>query len=325
MSLFNYETGYLKDSALLTLPASSTSPTASSQVTVLQNTLTSVDSAINSNVYAGVVSQQDAVKGILDQETERLNLKKQSIEQAKSGQDRVLTMNESYVMRNREYLKILIATCVILGAVAATFALQGQDLIPSGISTLLVVVLLTVWAIYSFNIYMGILGRDPIYFDQITGPAVPNSRATSTASATSGTGGNLLAMANLGACVGSTCCAQGTQWEKATQTCRTTCPTATPLWNSTTGACVANTCSTGDNANKPNWNALTGACVEACPAGQVWDSDYYTCTSVSNRPTQVASFSTMDMAYQNGEMPAPRKTLYAGTPPYDPQQHFMKL
>jgi hypothetical protein len=322
MPLFDYESSYLKDSALL----KGQSANATTQITVLKDQLTAAERALSSNVYAGVVSQQDAVKNILVQETDRLNLKKQSIEQAKTGQDRVLTMNESYVMRNREYLKILIATCVILGAVAATFALQGQDLIPSGISTLLVVVLLTVWAIYSFNIYMGILGRDPIYFDQITGPAAPNSRATSTASATSANGGNLLAMADLGACVGSTCCAQGTQWEKATQTCRTTCSTATLLWNSTTGACVSNTCGTGANAAKPNWNALTGACVEACPAGQVWDSDYYTCTSVSNRPTQVASFSTMDMAYQNGEMPPPRKTLYAGTPPYDPQQqHFMKL
>jgi hypothetical protein len=323
MPLFDYESSYLKDSALL----KGQSANATTQITVLKDQLTAAERALSSNVYAGVVSQQDAVKNILVQETDRLNLKKQSIEQAKTGQDRVLTMNESYVMRNREYLKILIATCVILGAVAATFALQGQDLIPSGISTLLVVVLLTVWAIYSFNIYMGILGRDPIYFDQITGPAAPNSRATSTASATSANGGNLLAMADLGACVGSTCCAQGTQWEKATQTCRTTCSTATLLWNSTTGACVANTCGgTGANATKPNWNALTGTCVEACPTGQVWDSDYYTCTSVSNRPTQVASFSTMDMAYQNGEMPPPRKTLYAGTPPYDPQQqHFMKL
>ena len=311
MSLFNYETPYLKNSALLT----SGTPTAATQTDNIRTTLTEVDAAITNGQYSNVVSQQKAVKTMIDTENARLLQKKQSIDQSSDGQERIMRLNDSYVKRGREYLKIVVAAVFILGALAAIYALNGMvvgGIFPDGVVTFITIILLALLCIYAVNTYIGILQRDKIYFDKINPDTLPSPNAIKS---TSGSGQNLLGQLDVGACVGSSCCAQGTQWEIATQTCRPVCPAATPNWNKVTGTCVANTCTTDA---KPNWNALTGECVDKCPEGKVWDGKQYQC----GRST--AGFATMDTAYQLGEMPQPRKTLprELSTPPYVPTTVF---
>jgi hypothetical protein len=311
MTLFNYETPYLNDSALL----KSGSTAGATQMDNIKTTLNAVDTSLSNGQYANIVSQQKAVKQMIDQENTRLQNKKQSIDQSSDGHQRIMLLNDSYVKRGREYLKIVVAAVFILGGLAAIYAINGfveGGMFPSAVITFITVILLSILCIYSVSTYIGILQRDNINFDKINPDTLPSPNAVKS---TSGSGQNLFGQLDVGACVGSSCCAQGTQWEVSTQTCRPVCPTTAPNWNKITGTCVANTCTTDA---KPNWNALTGECTDKCTDGKVWDSKQYQC----GRST--AGFATMDTAYQLGEMPAPRKTLprELSTPPYVPTTVF---
>lgn len=316
MPLFNYESGYLTDSPLLTTGSAA----AATQMGTIKTQLDAVTAAVSDSTYANVVSQQKKVRNMIDEENTRLDLKKSSIEQAETGQQRVMRMNDSYVKRTREYLKIVVAAVLILGTLALIYTLDGRvegGVFPSGIMTFVTIVLVSLLLIYGVTVYVGIMQRDNIDFDKLNPKYLPSVLANAT-QPTTASGGNLLGQFDIGACVGSSCCAEGTQWEVATQTCRPICPAATPNWNKLTGKCVANTCTTTGTNPLPNWNALTGTCVAPCDAGKVWDSVQYQCAR------SVAGFATMDAAYQMGEMPPPRKKLPADitTPPYVPNTVF---
>jgi hypothetical protein len=317
MSLFNYESGYLTTSPLLQGTTGANNAVITSQIDNIRQEVTAVDAAISTNQYANIVSQQQAVKTIIDDETTRLNLKKASVDQLSSGQDRVMRLNDSYVKRSREYLKMVVASVMILGVLVVLYKINGfveGGILPDAVLTLVTIVFLSLLLIYCVTVFVGILGRDKINFDQVSPDFLP--RVSNIVQKTTGSGGNLLGQLDVGACVGSSCCAPGTQWEVATQTCRPVCPAGTPNWNQSTGTCAANTCT----STAPHWNALTGECVAPCASGTVWDSRQYQCS----RPASVTGFATMNTAYQLGEMPAPiprTKTVYdVGTPPYDPTQ-----
>jgi hypothetical protein len=313
MTLFNYETPYLKDSVLLT----TASQTATSQMDSIKTTLNDVDTALSNGQYANVVSQQQAVKQMIDTENTRLQQKKQSIDHSSEGQQRIMQLNDSYVKRGREYLKIVVAVVFILGTLAAIYALNGVvegGMFPDGVVTFITIILLALLCIYAVTTYIGILQRDKINFDKINPGALPPVSSSATQSTTK-SGQNLFGQLDVGACVGSSCCAQGTQWEIATQTCRPVCPSATPNWNNKDGTCVSNN---GRSNATPNWNALTGEWAAECTDGKIWDNKQYQCTR------STAGFATMDTAYQLGEMPPPRKTLprELSTPPYVPTTVF---
>lgn len=312
MPLFNYESGYLTDSPLLTTGSAA----AATQMDTIKTKLDAVTTAVTDSTYADVVSQQKKVRTMIDEENTRLGLKKSSIEQAETGQQRVMRMNDSYVKRSREYLKIVVAAVLILGTLTLIYTLDGRvegGVFPSGVMTFVTIILVSLLLIYGVTVYVGIMQRDNIDFDKLNPKFLPPVLANAT-QPTTVSGGNLLGQLDVGACVGSSCCAEGTQWEVATQTCRPICPAATPNWNKLTGTCVANTC----NGTTPNWNALTGTCVTACETGKVWDSVQYQCAR------STSGFATMDTAYQMGEMPPPCKKLPADitTPPYVPNTVF---
>ena len=105
MPLFNYESGYLQDSPLLTTG----SATAATQMGNIKTQLDAVTAAVSDSTYANVVSQQKKVRTMIDAENTRLDLKKSSIDQAETGQQRIMRLNDSYVKRSREYLKIVVA------------------------------------------------------------------------------------------------------------------------------------------------------------------------------------------------------------------------
>ena len=316
MPLFNYESGYLQDSPLLTTG----SATAATQMGNIKTQLDAVTAAVSDSTYANVVSQQKKVRTMIDAENTRLDLKKSSIDQAETGQQRIMRLNDSYVKRSREYLKIVVAAVFILGTLALIYTLDGRvegGVFPSGVMTFITIILVSMLCIYGVTVYIGIMKRDNIDFDKLNPKYLPSVLADATQRKT-GSGGNLLGQFDVGACVGSSCCAQGTQWEVATQTCRQICSTDTPNWNKLTGTCVANACTTTGTNPLPNWNALTGNCVAACESGKVWDPIQYQCAR------SVAGFATMDTAYQLGEMPPPRKKRPTDitTPPYVPNTVF---
>ena len=161
---------------------------------------------------------------MLKNEQTRLNQKQQSIDLAKTSQNRMLTLNNSFSARYGAYNKIIIVLVVCFLIFIGLMFIHGAiPAIPSGIMDLAYILILSVGFIYCVIIYLDIQSRDPVYFDQLNLPApvVPgNAGNTASDLNKAANSGNLLGSITLDTCIGSVCCDNGTTtWDTGTSTC----------------------------------------------------------------------------------------------------------
>lgn len=155
---------------------------------------------------------------IISNEQQRLSNKQQSIDLAKTSQNRMLTLNTSYSERYSATTKIVVVFVVVFAIfIGLMFLHRAFPVIPSGIMDLIYITLLSLGFIKCLMIYMNIQTRDPVYFDQINIPP-PVVVDSSGSTQSTNNSGNLLG--NFGTCIGSACC-----------------DTATTVWNTTDNVC----------------------------------------------------------------------------------------
>lgn len=172
---------------------------------------------------------------VITNETARLDKKQQSIDLAKTSQNRMLTLNNSFSARYGAYTKIIIVLVVsFLIFIGLTFLHSAAPAIPGGIMDLAYILVLSVGFIYCLTIYMDIQSRDPVYFDQINVPAPPDNIVNNEGKSKDG---NLIG--GFGACVNDSCCATGTHWDTDTSTCLPDNCNAGKSWNTDNGNCDA--------------------------------------------------------------------------------------
>ena len=118
------------------------------------------------------LSRQADVKNIVETENTRLNNKIANIEDARTGQKRMILLNDSYRQKYAEYTKIIIIFVVIL-ALFLGLNILGKTfpVIPSVLIDILTIILVSVGIIYSVWIYYQILRRDQIEFDKLKIPS----------------------------------------------------------------------------------------------------------------------------------------------------------
>lgn len=169
---------------------------------------------------AQVMTNQKQMSDIVDAELTRLTQKKQSIDNAISTKERVSVLNDSYRLRYMEYTKMLVV--VILSLVCFLLLFIGGryfPIIPSIVIDILYIFLLVGTCIVLYNMYVGIQGRNKLYFDRLNlDPPIkqtPDQIAASKKAA--GLSGNLLDSIN--SCIGKDCCSDGTYWDIANAKC----------------------------------------------------------------------------------------------------------
>jgi hypothetical protein len=154
----------------------------SNSLNSLQTNLDSVDSKSNA-----LLTKQESVNTIVTNEKNRLDQKKENIDNAYSSQQRAIYMNDNISKRYNAYSKILIAAVIGAFVLFVIALLQSYLLfIPSFIFIIIYISILSGVLIYSISIYVDIRKHEQIDYDRIYSrppPVVPISGAATTAGA----------------------------------------------------------------------------------------------------------------------------------------------
>lgn len=111
-----------------------------------------------------IILQQNDLTRLVKEESVRLNKQRKSIKIAKESQERLITLNENSIKRHSEYLKIF-ALCIVGLLFIIILSLLG---IPSSIFVILSIITGSFVVIYASHMYLSIISRDNIYFDELS-------------------------------------------------------------------------------------------------------------------------------------------------------------
>lgn len=200
-SLISLQKQYAMD--LKNIPNGNTQDTAA-VINDLQNKLNDLNSSItNSNINAdSVLYNQDVINNILKTENDRLMDKKQNIDTAISGQERIIALNNSYSKRYYSYTKIMTFIVIALG-IALLLRYMG---VSGSILTILYIIIFSLLIIYIVISLISISSRDKFNYDELNlpSPSIPSTTGTPTSQTF---GPDVKSSFNLGQyCIGESCC-----------------------------------------------------------------------------------------------------------------------
>ena len=171
---------------------------------------------------ANVLTEQDKVMNIVDEETKRLEKKKFLIDQAESEERRKALLAESQALRKTEYTKILLVlvTCVFIHIVIALIAkhafTEPMESSMFAVFSLIHIFNFAVWTIVALYIYINMQSRSQINFNKLELPP-PHLLDSGSSSPEVADYNNLLR--DLGFCYGEGCCGEDTTWNEASGRC----------------------------------------------------------------------------------------------------------
>lgn len=222
--VFHVQSDYLTDlSNNTTYPDVNNAPLIASRVLDLQNKLKETKQTYNSaNTSAdNVLTEQQKIIDIVEQEQKRLDDKKFLIDQAESEERRKVLLSESHRLRKAEYTKIILIfiICVVIHVVLLLLSkhLFEQPIDP-GMNTFFILMHLfnfALWTIIALYIYVNIQSRSQINFNKLELPP-PNILGTSSTPAIQDYN-NILK--DLGFCYSDGCCGENTVFNKEMGTC----------------------------------------------------------------------------------------------------------
>jgi hypothetical protein len=188
--------------------------------------------AMLNNIYNGygqadkyssqVLTNQTQMSDIVNTELTRLQQKKKSIDNALTTRERVAELNNSYRLRYVEYTKMIaIVVLALVVFIAARMAGKYFPAIPSIVIDIVYILLFCGTTILLYNQMAYIQNRDVLYFDRLNlnGPNMKSAAQIANDKKAAGLSGNLLDSINIGACVGETCCSEGTIWDLSNSVC----------------------------------------------------------------------------------------------------------
>lgn len=166
-------------------------------------------------VQVNAVTKQTNIKGIIETEKSRLSAKQNTIDQAVENQQRIIYFNDNSRKIALGYLNILITIAITLGMVFLIRVLFFHfTTLPNMLFNVLIVFIVSIGIIVSFNFYRGIIGRNPYDFDEL------KLKTTHMDLSKSGSDGTMGGIGSMTGCVGSQCCspptdeAPGTKWNE---------------------------------------------------------------------------------------------------------------
>lgn len=155
-----------------------------------------------------IVTHQTDIMDIVNNETDRLNQKKASIDQAIDGQKRMITLNDSYKMRYRYYLYMVITVLVTTVLyVIIRFLSKYLPGVPGAVwdLSLIIIIIIAVYILYTS--YLDIQRRDVMNFNKLSYAQPKKEDATGVSKITQVTpDGEDTNIEEKDTCVGETCC-----------------------------------------------------------------------------------------------------------------------
>lgn len=216
----------LEKNILNTINNSNDKTLTSDQTKNIQDSINSINTILTNypDVGASIYTKQNEMNQIVQDETAHLDKREQNIQTAISGQKRMIDLNNNYIARTREYMKIAAAFGVALLAYILLYVLNRYVEIPRAIYLLLIVVIFSIFAIYAVKIWITLQTRDPTNFNRVNLPPTIKSTTLGTTSTTANLQqnakiGDILGSDDLNNCQGSACCSESTKWSSTKQLC----------------------------------------------------------------------------------------------------------
>lgn len=222
--VFHVQDKYLTDLSN-SYPNVNNAPLIANYVLDLQKKMKkTTDSYKKANTSAdNVLTEQNKVIDIVEQEQERLEKKKMLIDQVDDEERRKALLTESNRLRKAAYTKILLVLifCIVIHIVLlliVKFAFEEPvDPSVNTIFVLLHIFNLAIWTLVAFYIYINIQSRSHINFNKLELPPPKIVDGSSTPAVDNYN--NLFK--DLGLCYSDSCCGESTVWDKKTGVCTT--------------------------------------------------------------------------------------------------------
>jgi hypothetical protein len=188
-------------------------------ITQLNDKLSTLSNTLdNRSDLSNIIVKQKDIKNILDTENTRLEIKKDQIDDATSGQKRVIHMNKSYVAKynysNRITYAIILATIIILALILIK---KYLNIIPEFLETILYIIIISGTLIYCLFVLVDIASRDKMDFNKLNLPAPDTSDSSASNRNKNIEKGDLSALSNI--CKGQDCCDEGSIYDPKMNKC----------------------------------------------------------------------------------------------------------
>jgi hypothetical protein len=164
-----------------------------------------------SNTFYTEVSNLDTlVKNIYNTEKERVEKRKQGINDMMVSQKRLISLNQSYTSKMKKYGYMV--SIIAFALVITIMIIQFRNLLPSILADFGIIIVIAGAIIWAYLIYVDIQNRDKIDFDElaIDSSSLVNPANIDKSNTDAGGAGDISALSSnslLGAgCVGATCC-----------------------------------------------------------------------------------------------------------------------
>lgn len=135
---------------------SSASLSSAGTLSDIQGNLTAIAGNLSTgaNIFQSALARQDITYNIVQTENNRLNAKKNSVDNAYASSQRIVQLNNNYQKRYWDYTKIIMIWATVLALYfILNLLVQYFPVIPSILVDILVIIGVIVAAIYSFMIY----------------------------------------------------------------------------------------------------------------------------------------------------------------------------
>ena len=206
--------GYLnlQKDHLLDLGRSSelTNDVSTGYINEIQNELDSVKNAYEEKnlTTRDIVTHQNDVVKMITNETDRLNQKKSNIDNAIEGQKRMITLNDSYKMKYRYYLYMVVTVLVTTVLyVVIRFLSKVLPGVPGAVWDLLLIIIFTVAVYILYTSWVDIGRRDTMNFNKLSYSQPRKEEAKANSSITQVTSdGEVNTNTEEATCAGEDCC-----------------------------------------------------------------------------------------------------------------------
>lgn len=193
-------------------------------VQVMQNTLDNLyqQGNVANASNAQILSHQIDMNEIVQTESQRLNDKKTSIDEARESQKRLVNFNNSYNQRYMFWTKIITVVVVTLVVYMIFSTIETYfPFIPGFVFDILNIFTFCIGGFICYFIYLDIYRRSNMDFNQLEldPPKKASPQEIQAAKSAAANSGDLLGTLDITNCVGPQCCGSNTIWDVSSASC----------------------------------------------------------------------------------------------------------
>lgn len=187
----------------------------------LDNTYNNIQTASGNS--ASILTNQTNMLNIVNTELDRLTTKKQKVDTALVGQNRMIQLNDSYRQKTAYYIYVMIIFIIIL-IIYIFFNILRQKLnyIPDFIFDIINLLLGVITFFVFYYAFANIISKDNMDFSELkfAPPNMPLSKDEIKQQQQNAlNSGDLLGSINVIGCIGDQCCSDGTEWDSGNSVC----------------------------------------------------------------------------------------------------------